>query len=463
MSKERQSYDEKQLLPLPILCGFAYVLNFAGILVLATSGATVNLLSSLIPSKNKDRSLPVVLSRFTAVTAILDFFATPIAGRISDIYGRKPIMVIAMAVSSICRILRVRTKSLIGYYFYGSVGIVAGTTFLTTINAAFSDVYSSQEKLASASATLNLFRGVSFILSPIFLGKLVGKKMRLAFHTSAALTGLTGLVIALFFHETRERKLISSSSFSSSSSSPSSSLSSQLIRNPLAFLILLQKSPRLFYLTVCSAFHEFCDPRTMGSVGTLLITQKLALTPIQYGQSMFFSGMTMVAGPLIVKKYFLKTLSRSTFSIVTSLSHSLSLVLKVGGNLFWFYIAMIASVLGGQSSIISNAELVHQAQSDNIESGEIAGARANLSALIRAIAPIIYGTLYSKNFRYPFYLGSFFSLMSQVFYYCATDSAVKSTIHQERRSDEADSCNRKRTKRPSVKDRIKAIEDKLSI
>ena len=420
---------KQQVLPLPVLCGGAYVLNFAGLLVLATSGASVNLLSSLIPSKHQARYLPVVLARFSALTALLDFFVVPVVGHVSDIYGRKPILLLACAVSSLCRFFSARTRSLYGYFCFGAVGMVAGSSFLATINAAFSDTYRSSKELAWATTTFNLFRGLSLILSPMLLGKLVGKNIRLAFDTSAALTACTGVIIAALFRETHDvgtkKAMVPSSAATTptTTTTTTTTITRQRLPNPLAFLAFFQKSPKLFYLTCCNALQETTEPRTMGSVGTLLMSQQLAVTPVQYGQSIVATGIAMVAGPLLSRKYLIPRLSNTTFSLLTSICHSFALVFKVGGNLYWYYVGMLPSILGGQRLAISNAEFVHQAQADGMNSGEIAGAKANLDALIRVIAPIVYGRLFAANYRLPFLLGGGFTLLSQGFYYCASTAS----------------------------------------
>ena len=154
----------------------------------------------------------------------------------------------------------------------------------------------------------------------------------------------------------------------------------------------------------------------MGSVGTLLMSQQLAVTPVQYGQTMLLSGLTMILGPLLSKNVLIATFTSANFSLVTSLCHSLSLVLKVGGSLSWYYVGLLPAILGGQRQLLSNADFVHQAQADGMESGEIAGAKANLDALIRVVAPVVYGALYSRNYRYPFYLAAGVTMVSQVVY-----------------------------------------------
>ena len=205
---------------LPVLCGSAYLLNFAGMLVLSTSGATIKSMSKLIPSERKAQYLPLVLARFTAMSSLLDFFTTPIIGRLSDLYGRKPLLIVTMIISSVCRYFRGKSKSLISYFIYGAVGMVSGSAFFTTINASLSDVYTDKKSLAYANAKLGLFRGFSFIITPVLLGNLVGKNITLAFNVSSTLTLSAGIIMAMFFRETqtvskRKKQGLSESSLSS--------------------------------------------------------------------------------------------------------------------------------------------------------------------------------------------------------------------------------------------------------
>ena len=413
VAETANSYDHGHAVSLPILCGSAYVLNFAGMLVLSTSGATISSMSSLISSQRKAAYLPLVLARFTAMTSLLDFFTTPIIGRMSDLYGRKPVMVLTMFISSFCRYLRGRSKSLASYFFYGAVGMVAGSAFFTTINASFSDVYTNKKELALANSTLGLFRGLSFILSPLLLGRLVGQNNRLAFNVSAMLTACTGSIIALFFREThvasRRKALKDKRKQDGIPEQP-------LLKNPFAFLALLTKSPRLFYLSLCNALQEFCEPRTMGTVGQLLMNQKYALSPTQYGTSMFYSGMTMLLGPFLSKKIFIPNMTAPLFSLLASFCHSIALFIKPMGFPFYYYLGMVPGIMGGQRSTFTNAELTTVAMKEGLGSGEVAGARANLDSLLRFIAPLCYGYCYAIDFRYPFWIGSIMTLISQLMY-----------------------------------------------
>jgi MFS transporter, DHA1 family, multidrug resistance protein len=415
MTTSIAEYDRDQLCSLPTLCGSAYVLNFAGMLVLSTSGATINSLSSLIPRHNQLKShLPLILARFTAMTSLLDFFATPIVGRISDTVGRRPILIVSMFISSICRYFRGRSRSLASYFFFGATGMVAGSAFFTTMNASFADIYTTKKSLALANSTLGLFRGLSFVLSPVLLGKMVGRNVRLAFNVSAGLTLSTGFIMLFFFREThtvlrrialkaeRKRKGITESP--------------PLIKNPLAFMLLLTRSPRLFYLTLCNAFQEFCEPRTMGTVGQLLINQQYKLTPTQIGTSMFYSGITMMLGPYFARRYFIPNMSAFHFSSLASSCHSIALLFKSNGFPFYYYLGMLPGIIGSQRITFTNAELTTVAMEEGLGSGEVAGAKANLDSLLRVMAPILYGYMYSKDYRYPFWFGSIVTLLSQLLY-----------------------------------------------
>ena len=129
------------------------------------------------------------------------FFATPVWGRLSDRFGRKPIMVVSLA------------GAVLGYLLLGFAsavwmvavsrlfsGLMAGN--LSVAQAYVADV-TSEENRAKAMGMLGAAFGLSFILGPMLGGWLAGDSfenanLQLPAMVSAGLS-LSALLVVLFF------------------------------------------------------------------------------------------------------------------------------------------------------------------------------------------------------------------------------------------------------------------------
>jgi DHA1 family tetracycline resistance protein-like MFS transporter len=130
------------------------------------------------------------------VFSLMQFFAAPILGSLSDRFGRRRVLLIALAGGAIDYVIMGWAPSL-AWLFVGRVisGLTAGV--LATVNAYVADV-TPPEKRAHAFGLIGAAFGLGFVIGPSIGGLLGAVNLRLPFFAAAgcvALNWFYGLLV----------------------------------------------------------------------------------------------------------------------------------------------------------------------------------------------------------------------------------------------------------------------------
>ncbi len=172
-----------------------------GITILNAIGMTIVLplfpflLGKYVPAEN----IALVMSALFSVFAVCQFFAAPVFGALSDRYGRKSILLISLLGSAIGYVL-LGFGGALWVLFLGRIidGLTAGNQ--SALFAYITDSTEPQER-GKWFGYLGGAIGLGFMIGPALGGALGAKSIALPFFTTAAITLLSMLCIALLLPE----------------------------------------------------------------------------------------------------------------------------------------------------------------------------------------------------------------------------------------------------------------------
>jgi DHA1 family tetracycline resistance protein-like MFS transporter len=133
---------------------------------------------------------------FAAAWALMQFFASPILGALSDRFGRRPVLLISMFGLAIDYVIMATAPNLFWLFLGRLISGVTAATFATA-NAYIADITPPRER-AARFGILSVAFGIGFIFGPAMGGVLGDIDPRLPFWAAAGLTfanALYGLLV----------------------------------------------------------------------------------------------------------------------------------------------------------------------------------------------------------------------------------------------------------------------------
>jgi len=356
----------------------------------------------------------------TMVFGIANFFGSPILGRLSDRYGRRPVLLLGfsgLAISFFVTGLATALWMLLVVRLFSG----AMQSNIAVANAYVADITQPADR-AKAFGKLGAMLGMGFILGPVLGGLLGGISLHLPFFVAGTLAIVNWLYGYFVLPESlpleRRRPFV---------------LREANPINSLRGLSELKGVGSLVLVVALSALAQFMTHTSW----VLYTTFKFGWGPTQNGWSLFAIGLMSVLVQGVLLSRLLRRFSPQRLAIMGLISSSLAFVswgLVTEG--WMLYVAIFANVLGfaaapAMQSLISNA-------ADATTQGRTAGAVGSLNSMMAVLAPVIGAPLLATVSHLPH--GDW--RIGAPFYFCALLQAGSTLIairhfKRERRKREA--------------------------
>lgn len=305
------------------------------------------------------------------IYAFMQFIFAPISGALSDRFGRRPIILIALFIFMLDYILLANVTSIYWLAAARIIGGIAGSS-MTPAHAYVTDI-SSKANRAKYFGMLGAAVGVGFILGPAIGGVLGQIDTRLPFWVAAAVMGMATIVGYFILPESlpedKRRKF------------------EWKRANPVGTLIQMSKYKWVISLMAVMFFLELAG-QAYPAIWTFFTIEKFDWSIQEVGYSLTFFGLLMavvqggLVGPAIQKLGNLKTAYIGF--IATIVTFFIVSVVPTGWLLYAF---MPIMALGGFAGVVMRTILSYQVP-ENAQ-GELSGALTSASSIVAFSSPLL--------------------------------------------------------------------------
>lgn len=327
-----------------------------------------------------------------AAFSLTQLLFSPLAGRLSDQFGRKKMIVIGMLIFAFSEALFGLASATELLFISRMLGGISAAMIMPAVMAYAADVTTDQER-AAGMGYINASITTGFIIGPGIGGYIAEFGIRVPFYTAAAAGIVAACITMLILKESLSERKLSTAEPSPSVKKERSSLLTQLMnsyREPyfLSLIIVFVLSFGLAnFETVFGLFvdHKFgFEPKdiafiiTFGSISGAVV-QATAFSWIlnRFGEKRVISVCLLFAG---------------IFILLTLFVHKFWMIFAVTFIVF-LAIDILRPAIGTQMSMLAKDQ-----------QGYVAGLNSAFTSLGNIAGPIIAGLLFDMNINYPYML-----------------------------------------------------------
>lgn len=306
--------------------------------------------------------------------SVMQLIFSPIIGGLSDQYGRRPVLLLALLGFGLDYILLALSTSIMWLFIGRMIAGIFGASF-TTAGAYIADI-SEPEKRAQNFGILGAAFGIGFIIGPALGGMMAGFGLRAPFWMSAALTLLNALYGYFILPESLKRENRRKFSFKEA--------------NPIGSIVKFSKYPVVAALLFCIFLLYMSNFATQGTWSFYTI-ERFAWTEWEVGLSLGFIGVmvAIVQGGAI--RPIIKKLGQSKTLLIGLSLNFLGLFLFAIANEGWQMYAIVALYSFGGLAGPAFQGILSTVVPPN-EQGMLQGALTSLNSLAAILGqPLMLG------------------------------------------------------------------------
>lgn len=330
-----------------------------------------------------------------ATVALAQFLFSPIIGKLSDRYGRKPVLLGAISITAVSSFIIGSAHSLPQVFLGMTLQGIGNAGVLPVSIAYVADVTTGHMRSKYVSRITGTF-ALGFMIGPAIGGFLGEESITLPFYIAAIVGALNALMIGIFLHEThhnRDKKL---------------AIKEGLIAVKPLFNAVKGDMGVIFMVLFAWAFY-------IGNFNLSIpffTQERFQFGPHDIG--IFFSSVGLIAG---VTQWFILPFIEKLIGDLKVIY--IGLILLLTGQFlvpfvpspFYFYIVFIVTVLG--SALVRPSVSAYLSKKTIEGQGTTMGLAFSFESLARFISPLMLGYFLSKfGVSTPFVITGFVVLLA---------------------------------------------------
>ena len=314
---------------------------------------------------------------FIAVWAVMQFFASPVLGSLSDRFGRRPVILISTLGLALDYVLIALAHNL----WWLLVGRILGgltSASIGTVYAYMADITPAAQR-ARAFGLIGAAFSFGFVIGPV-LGGLVGEiSLKAPFWTAAIFSSITFLYGLFVLPESLPPENRTPFSWKRA--------------NPIGALTLLKSQKKLFLLAIINFLVNFCG-YVFHAVFVLYTGYRFGFTPMHVGATLALTAvLDMIVQAWLVNisvKYFKNEGTLVLGLVIGSIGTTL---MALAPTPFLLILALFPQALWGLATPTIQALMTSCVP--ETQQGQLQGANTSLVAIAGVVAPVMFGGIYA--------------------------------------------------------------------
>lgn len=335
--------------------------------------------------------------------AIMQFIFAPVLGVLSDRYGRKPILLIALFGLGVDYLIHAFAPTLI-WLFVGRILAGMCGASITVATAYIADI-STAEKKAENFGMIGAAFGLGFIIGPVIGGLAAKWSIQLPFFIAAGLTFLNFIYGSFILPESLNQENRRKVNWKKA--------------NPMGSFFLLKRNSVIAGLAI-AFFLLYLASYSVQSTWTFYSMLKFEWDEAMVGYSLAFVGVIVAIVQGVLVKHTVRWWGEQKTIFIGYVLWTLGLILFAFASNGWLlFLYCLPYCLGGIASPTLQGTVSNQFEKN--EQGELQGAMTALISLTAIFGPIVMTAIFyhytqESNTLYfpgaPFILGAVFVLFS---------------------------------------------------
>ena len=373
----------KKALPLLFLVMF---------MVMAGFGIIIPVMPFLVEDMG---ATPTELGLLMSVYSLMQFIFAPFWGRISDRFGRKPVMLLGIAGLSISFFMTAAADALWVLFAARIIGGILSSANMPTAMAYVADI-TTEENRSKGMGIIGAATGLGFVFGPAIGGIFSGISLTTPFYIAGSISIITMFLVAFLLKESLPEE-------QRGKHSPAGRSFRAALGGPHMIIYVLQTIMTLSMAGLEATFAYFASV-------------KAGLDAVQLGYIFMIMGLAgaIVQGGLIgpmTKRFCEAAVIRTGMSI-----SAIGFLLVLFADNFW-KAALFLTIFGIGNGVIrpSLSSLLTKGSAGG--HGRTTGMLSSFDSLGRILGPTAGGWLFSVSIGFPYIAGACLSLLSLVLFH----------------------------------------------
>ncbi len=347
----------------------------------------IGLVVPVMPTIMNEMSLNgAIMGYMVSAFAVSQLIFSPFAGKWTDKYGRKIMILIGLIIFSLSELLFGLGKTVEILFVSRILGGISGAFIMPAVTAFIADITTERYRpkaLGFMSAAIN----TGFIIGPGIGGLLTGLGPRAPFF-AAAILALIAFIISFLFLKEPERN--------------ETDTTSSIVKNKKGFKQIFVP---IYFFAFISLFVSSFSLASFESLFSLFVDHKFGFTPTDIAILVTGGGLVGAVAQIIlfdpmIKKVGEIGLVRYCLFISAILVFTMTVV-----NSYWSVMITSCIVFIG-FDLIRPAITSYLSNIAANEQGFMGGMNSMFTSLGNIIGPIIGGILFDVNFNFPYYFAT---------------------------------------------------------